>query len=299
MLDVPLPAEPLYLPFEAGPYRMSMGLVARPADEVISIDEHYPAEMEQRRRILEQHRPEVVAAVPGAEAACAALLDRLAGVLPRQYPAWFERRGGALHNHLTGETWDAGADKLTAAALLVQEDLCLLQLRDGVPHLVAGTLLFTPGWHLLEKLGLPLGDVHGPVPFYADRLARPVDRFMRHLAPGKLAERLNWGLYDNPALFRPGRHFRSELNPAVTADNAADKLFLRVERQTLSLLDVPDIILFTIRTHLYPLGRVVAVPGAASRLAEAVRTMPAQMQLYKSIAPFRDACLAFLERVVL
>ena len=297
MLDVPLPAEPLYLPFEAAPYRMSMGLVARDPSELISIDEHYREEIAQRRRILGEHRPEVVAGEPGAEPACAALLHHLAAVLPRQYPAWFERRDRSLRNHLTGEVWALDADPLEAAALLVQEDLCLLQLRDGVPYLVAGTLLFTPGWRLLDKLGHPLGTVHGPVPFYADRLARPVDRFMRHLAPGKLAERLNWGLHDNPALFRPGKHFRSELNPAVTPTNAADTLFLRVERQTLSRLDLADVILFTIRTHLYPLRRVISVPGVPARLAEAVRALPPEMQLYKSIAPFRDACLAFLDAV--
>jgi hypothetical protein len=297
MLDISLPAEPLYLPFEAGPYRMSMGLVARDPDEVISIDAHYKAELAQRRRILDAHREEVVAAVPGAEPACTALLQRLADVLPRRYPAWFERSAPRLHNRLTGETWSLADDPLTAAALLVQEDLCLLELRDGVPHLVAGTLLFSPGWRLLEKLGRPLADVHGPVPLYADRLARPVDRFMRHLAHGKLAERLNWGLYDSPALFRPGKHFRTERNPAITEENAADTLFLRVERQTLSQLALPGLILFTIRTHVYALRRVVAVPGAALRLAEAVRALPPEMQLYKSIAPFRDACLGFLDRV--
>src|SRR3954467_14359093 len=110
MLEIALPAEPLYLPFEAGPYRMSMGLVARPAHELISVDEHYPAEIAQRRRILEAHRPEVIAAEPGAEPACAALLHRLADVLPRLYPAWFERRHGSLRNHLTGETWKLTAD---------------------------------------------------------------------------------------------------------------------------------------------------------------------------------------------
>src|SRR6185312_7121977 len=144
MLDIPLPAEPLYLPFEAGPYRMSMGLVARAPDDLIHIDAHYPADTEQRRRILAEHGPDVLAAEPGAEAACAALLRRLAEVLPRRYPAWFERSGASLRNHLTGETWPLDADPLTAAALLVQEDLCVLELRDGAPYLVAGTLLFSP-----------------------------------------------------------------------------------------------------------------------------------------------------------
>lgn len=294
MLDHALPAEPLYLPFESGPFRMSMGLVARDPDEMISLDAHYPAEIAQRAALLARWGREVVAAEPGAEPACREMLERLATVLPRRYPAWFERHGDTLHNRLTGETAALDADPLTVAALLVQEDLCLLELRDGVPFLIAGTLCFTPGWRLLDKLGQPLRDVHGPVPFFADRLARPVDRLMRHLLPGKLVERLNWGLYDNPTLFRPGRHFQGDHNPAITPDNALEKLFLRVERQTLSLLERTGAVLFSIRTHVYPLRRVTAVPGAAARLAEAVQALPPEMALYKSIAPFRAALLEAL-----
>jgi len=47
-----LPGEPLYLPFETGPFPMSMGLVARNPDEIISLDRCYPDEIEQRRALL-------------------------------------------------------------------------------------------------------------------------------------------------------------------------------------------------------------------------------------------------------
>ncbi len=289
-----LPEEQLYLPFEPGPFRMSMGLVARDPGELISLDQHYPAEIELRRALLDRWGPEVAAAEPGAEPACREMLDHLAGVLPHRYPSMFERRDNELHNRITGETWNADADPLRAAALLVQEDLCLLELRQGTPYLVAGTLCFSPGWRLQEKLGQKLGDVHRTVPFYAERLGRPVDRLMRYLQRGKLVERLNWGLYDNAALFRPGRHFQSERNPDITPVNALDRLFLRVERQTLSVLPRTGVVLFTIRTHVYPLRRVVIVENAAARLAEAVRVLPPEMALYKSVAPFREALLAAL-----
>jgi hypothetical protein len=278
-----LPDETLYLPFEAGPFRMTMGLVARSPDELISVDTHYHAEVALRRALLAQWGREVAAAEPGAEPALRELLDHLAELLPRRYPGLF-----------AGERFPSAGDPLETAARLVQEDLCLLELRDGVPHLVAGTLCFSPGWRLLEKLGRPLGLIHEKVPFFADRLERPVDRLMRHLQRGKLVERLNWGLYDDPALFRPARRFDGQLNPAITPDNALEQLFLRVERQTLSLLPRSSAILFTIRTHVYPLRRVVAVSGAASRLAEAVAALPSEMALYKSILPFRDALLAQL-----
>ncbi len=292
-----LPDEPLYLPFEAGPFRMSMGLVARDPDDLISLDRRYPSEIEQRRALLAKWGSDVAAAEPGAEPACREMLGRLIDILPSRYPAVFAPSGGGVHNRVTGETWGPDADPLTAAALLVQEDVCLLELREGTPYLVAGTLCFSPGWRLQEKLGQTLGVVHGKVPFFADRLGRPLDRLMRHLQRGKLVERFNWGLYDTDALFRPGRHFRAEHDPDITPENAFDRLYLRVERQTLSVLPLTGAVLFTIRTHVYPLRRVLAVEAAAERLEEAVRVLPPEMALYKSIAPFREALLAALTQV--
>ena len=108
---------------------------------------------------------------------------------------------------------------------------------------------------------------------------------MRHLKPGKLAERLNWSVTDDPALFQiEGKH-RTEPDPTITAANAASRLFLRVERQTLSRLPSSGFVLFTIRVHSYPLPRVLAQPGVAARLAAALRALPPYKGGYKTLPP--------------
>ena len=78
------------------------------------------------------------------------MFGRLTDVLPRCYPTVFEQCDEGVHNRFTGETWNPDADPLTAAALLVQEELCLLELREGTPYLDAGTLCFSPGWRPTE-----------------------------------------------------------------------------------------------------------------------------------------------------
>lgn len=293
-----LPAEALYLPFEAGPHRMIMGLVARRPDELIEIDETYPAEMTQRRALLAGRHPEVFAAGAGSELARREALDRVAAALLSRHPAWFTRRGDRLSNHLTGEEWDTAhppCDPLELAGRLVQEDLCLIEPTDAGPVLQAAVLCAPSRWRLHEKMGRPLADIHQPVPLYADQLAAPVDRFMRHLKPDKLTERLNWSVTDDPALFQlEGKH-RTQPDPTITAANAASRLFLRVERQTLSRLPSSGFVLFTIRVHSYPMPRVLAQPGAAARLAAALRALPPAMAAYKSLPPFRQALLAHLD----
>lgn len=54
-------------------------------------------------------------------------------------------------------------------------------------------------------------------------------------------------------------------------------------------------VLFTIRVHSYKLARVATVPGAAARLAGAIRALPVEVAAYKSLPVFRDALLAFLD----
>jgi dimethylamine monooxygenase subunit A len=293
-----LPPERLYLPFEAGPYRMAMGLVTLPDSAWFELDNHYASEMAERRRLLRDHHAEVFAALPVSASARAETLTAVIDNLTTHHPDWFVRDGDRLFNHLTGEHWDLAdlaCDPLELAGRLVQEDLCLIQVADTVPMFTAAVLCFPTRWRLDEKLGRPLAQVHGAVPLYADRLAAPVDRFMRHVKPGYVASRINWSVVDNAALFQPAGKWRTGHNPTVTAANAGASLFLRVERQTLRRLPLFDAVVFGIRVHVYPLAQAIRDAATAERLADAVRALPEATQHYKSLLSIRDALLGWLD----
>ena len=230
----PLPGQAVHLPFAAGPYRMAMDLRTVPEADWFEFDHLYHAEMAEKRRLLASSFDAVFAALPVSDAARAEALDVIIAALTKYHPDWFHQDGKTLHNHLTGETWIAGAiDPLDLAGRLVQEDLCLVQNDNAEPVFTAASLCFPSRWRLIDKLGKPLSAVHGPVPFYGERLARPVNRFFQHLKVGHIAERLNWSLLDDPALFQPGGKWRVDFSSDVTAGNAGTRVFLRVERQTL------------------------------------------------------------------
>jgi dimethylamine monooxygenase subunit A len=293
-----LPPETLHLPLEPGPYRMAMGLVTLPESSWFELDDRYQPEQRERRRLLKERHADVFAALAPAAAACAEALDGIADNLTTYHPDWFTRDGNTLHNHLTGEDWDLAqppCDPLELAGRLVQDDLCIIQNDDAAPILTAAVLCFPSRWRLGEKLGRPLAAVHGPVPFYAERLARPVDRFMRHVKPGHIAARLNWSILDDAALFQPGGKWREAHNPAVTVANAGQALFLRVERQTLRRLPRSDAVLFGIRVHVYALASAISSPATAALLREAVHALPEATMRYKSLLPIRDALLGWLD----
>ncbi len=277
---------------------MAMGLVTLPEAAWFELDDRYQPELRERRRLLEHQRPEVFAALPVSDAARTETLHHIADNLSTHHPGWFGRDGDILHNRLTEETWDLASphlDPLEVAGRLVQEDLCIVQLDGAVPLLTAAVLCFPSRWRLSEKIGRPLAEVHGPVPLYAERLARPVDRFMRHVKPGHIAARLNWSVLDDATLFQPGGKWREAHNPVVTAENAGETLFLRVERQTLRRLPGSGAVLFGIRVHVYKLATAIASPAAAARLADAVRALPQATLHYKSLLPIRDALLQWTD----
>jgi dimethylamine monooxygenase subunit A len=291
-----LPDQAVHLPFEPGPYRMAMDLVAVPETEWFELDQRYLPEMAEKRRLLTTAYGEVFAATPASDVARHEALRLIVSALTAHRPCWFSRDRDTLRNHLTGETWEAGAvDPLELAGRLVQEDLCLIQNGDAGPVFTAAVLCFPSRWRLMDKIGKPLSSVHGPVPLYGERLARPVDRFMRHLKPGHIASRLNWSLLDDPALFQPGGKWRVDGAADITRENAGSRVFLRVERQTLRRLPASLAVLFGIRVHVYPLDQVIDRPDRAASLADAVNALPAEIQLYKSLLPFRDVLLEWLQ----
>lgn len=298
-MPLPLPPDtgrPPYLPFEAGPHRLAMGLRSLKPAEWIEIDGRYALEMAEKDRLLAERHGDVVAAAPGSEAAAAEARDMLAAHLPDRFPDLFRRENGLLHGP-RGRLWtadDDGLAPLDLAGRWVQEDLCLMQRRDEGWVLTAASLCFPNRWRLADKVGRPMGTIHTPVPEYAKRLETPVDRFFDKLAPDRAVWRLNWTLMTGSALFQPSGH-GTVTGEALTVDDMPGALVHRVERQTLRKLPRSGAVLFTIRTYVHPLAVVAADAETAARLAAAIRGLTDDMALYKSVTGFRGPLLEWLD----
>jgi dimethylamine monooxygenase subunit A len=284
-----------YLPFAGGGFKLTMGLMPLAQARWFELDAELASHLAEKRALLAQRHDEAFAVRPDAAAPAAELLALVADHLPRHHHNAYRREGANLSNLATGEVWDVARPALHPLDLcgrLVQEDFCLL-LREGDRFVLAGASLCAPArWRLGEKLGRPLGAVHAPVPGYDAALERPVDRFFAHLRPGKLVWRLNWGIADDPARFQP---VRIAAAAPIEAATAGERLWLRVERQTLRKLPRSEAVVFTIRTHITRLDRAITTPDVARDLADALRAMPQEMQRYKHIAPFAPALAAWLE----
>jgi hypothetical protein len=289
-----LPTAPVYLPFQAGVYRPAMGLFAQKFEHLTAFDDQYPAQMAQRRVLLDTRKGDVLAVTEGSGAMRAEALAVLVAHLLADRSGWFSRTGQRLTNHLTGEAWALdrlGCDPLEVAGRLVVEDICLLTPAP-CPLLAAAVLCFPSRWRLADKIGQALGAIHAPVPDYAQALSRPVDRFLGLLKPGRLVARMNWSIHDDPALFQPTPDHAA--HGAITAANAGALLTLRIERQTLSRLPQTGAIMFTIRTYQHRLCDIAPIPGAASSLLATLAALPSAVVAYKGISGFRAALEDYL-----
>lgn len=270
--------------FLQGPWKLSMGLSALDPADWLWVDERFAVETAQRAALVRERPDEVHAMLPGAEAAAEELLALvLAQRAARGLPDVLGLPGAPA----------AGVPPLLALAPLAQEDFCLMQKRsDGTYALTAAILCFPQHWRLADKIGRPMAEIHAPVPGFNAKLGAPAERLFTTLAVERPVWRANWGLVEDPDLFHPGKR---DPMPDLTAANAGERLWLRVERQTLRRLPVSHAVVFTIRTLIRPLAEVARDPAVALAMAERLRELEPGMAAYKGLPLLGEPVLAFLD----
>lgn len=296
-------SHPIYLPF-TGQWRMAMGLQPLKLQDWIEIDRQFSDQLHRKAALFRDYPAEVFVSLPSSSSAQQEVLALLVQHLLDYFPACYQQQDHILRNLITGHIWNLQdvEQPLALASQLVQEDLCVLQQIPPVVQpdlaefsnycLTAASVCFPSRWSLRSKLGQPVSQIHQPVPDYPEKLARPVDRVFARFRPDYPAYRFNWSILETPELFLPAAlPYRGE---PITAANAGELLWLRVERQTLRRLPQTQAILFTIRTYVNRLDQVVSSPELAQQLAATIEQIPPAMQTYKSLLPFRTALLDYL-----
>ncbi|MDX2212773.1 MAG: DUF3445 domain-containing protein [Oculatellaceae cyanobacterium bins.114] len=294
---VPQASKPVYLPFSTGKWQLKPGLKPLRLEDWIQIDEEYLPYLQRKAELRAERCNDVFASLPGTESAQQEILDVLVEHLLRYFPNQFERSPTSITNHLTQETWqfaDFATTPLDLAGRLVQEDLCLMMPNENGYILGAASLSFPSYWRLHDKLGRAIAPIHDPVPGYAQKLQHPVNTYFDRLQPDNPGYRLNWSINDTPELFLGHAHAQRIDQPDITAENAGDKLWIRIERQTLRRLPKTQVILFTIRIYTYPLSLLEQHPIAAAGLHSMLHQIPDDMQRYKSLIPIRSALQEYL-----
>ena len=252
---------PPYLPFLTGPLSLAPGLKPIAPENWLFPDTEAHA-LEGKRALMRARRSEVYGARDGSELATLELAAAVHGVAGPAVGDW--------------------ASALEGAASAVSDDLCvLIKYGEGQWRLEAASLCAPSFWRLSEKLGEPLGGLHGPVPGANPGMVSRIHRMFDALRPGQVLERFNWTVQPGTDRFTPSQEAFKAVAAGMDEARALDGLWLRVERQTISKLAETGAVVFTIRVAIDPLRAALTGPGHVDAFEASWRGIDPVLAEYK------------------
>lgn len=326
VLAAALGAPARYFPPAKGHYQVAPGLYRLGHDlgngaqdgRILQLDRQWPHYRAEKLRARAERLDKYVAVAGLRPRTRQAAAFRLLQRMLKEYPALFRLEDlpgdeGRLHCLLSGETLHldqdlnllgveggaaapAYADTLDALACQIQEDLAITELDGRGDRLAYVHLCFPNHWAAQDKIGRDFLAVHAPVPHF-DRIAAQSRRLLESLARKGPFERFAWGLVTDTRLNHHPEPPADWPDPALWQGRAFDarhpRLYLRVERQTLSPLPQARAFLFTIRTYFEDVAALH--PARREALRRALASMSARTLAYKGLTRSRAGILAWLQ----
>ena len=280
--------------------------------DLVAMDNTYASRIALRCSLISENAEYVLAANPVIEPSVLEFYTWMTRTyLPMRFPAVFtlSPSTNSLKNLVTGEELPlvpaAAKQALETIGQNVDDDFLFLlpTAEEGKYRLEGFITCFPSGFNTSQKLGMSLRDIHGPVPGYAQKLEKSMDRFFAALPVGRIVRRANWSITTHSRLFcLSGNHTSPEEAERLAEKGDEDEwrvedAVLRCERQTLHRLPGTKALVFGFKTYQYPL-KDVKEEGSGEELAAAIEglgtgSIPG-MRVYKSAVVWGDKAMAYL-----
>lgn len=303
------------LPFPEDNYMYSVNIephLPGPAGSVtefaFDVDEHYVSECRERALVLESE-PLRYQALPHMMSSQWDCLELIMESLSRDYPAHFSLSKQGNHWHwinrpleidqhfIMGDASTLPREPLDYITRQAQGDFVVMDQRDGDLWTEAGMVTTPADWSLEFDMGMTFKEWHGPVPLAHElQVFERALKFLLNLRLGQPVRRLNWTMTINPRLDTSPENYPywGRDRASVTAQNAGDRVHLRVELQGLWRLPRSNAIVFGIRCYLISLRELATVPKWARRVHRVLRDLHPALVDYKGLTRYRDAAVAWL-----
>ena len=235
------------------------------------MDKTYLSRLQLRNNLLTTQHHEVLACNAGAIRAVLELYVWLTSTyLPLRFPTIYTLTATHLHNTLTSSLLPLHLPVTLSSSVLALELLganidteffILLPSSDPADerkYRLEAFINCTPsGFNTRSKLNQLLAAIHGPVPGYAQKLEKSMDRFFAGLPVGRIVRRANWSVNTTGELYcLEGTHMHAEEAARRGigehgGDEEVDlgKAVLRCERQTLHRLPQSGALVFAFKVR--------------------------------------------------
>jgi dimethylamine monooxygenase subunit A len=293
-----------YLPFLDGKYSTAPALTAMAKTEqsydqlVFQIDHQYDDYLTNKSACRREDIGKYYVEKELQHETLAAINQTIVRQLVAEYPAIFilesSQNANFLRNTRTGanlqwkEDWiSIGHPVYTslfdALCSQVQEDVAICQLKEDRDWLAAIHLSAPNHWAPAEKIGRPFSAVHAIVPGMEKLNQQYFKMLVTAVQKGPFF-RFAWGIATDTRLNHhplppPGADPVDWQGRRVEADTS--RIYLRVERQTITGVPACNAFLFTIRTYFYDIDELA--PEEKTALFRAVEGMSPQSLEYKGL----------------
>ncbi len=274
---------PKHTPYRNGDGGVKVGLEPIEEADWLEIDNLFDSEIELKKKLYESYYKEIHQELDLSLKSQQELLEMLKTHLNQYHPN---------HKFTTTET----SAPLKNASLMVQEDLVLMLPKKEKYFLGAASLCAPSNWSLREKFNGSLLELHKDVPSYEREIGNRVNNLFNKLPNDRIFQRFNWSIYEEATLFQPAKSKSFvERSKTITNKNAGDRLFIRVERQTIRRLPETQAIAFTIRVHVDPLSSIKDDLSLVRDLKKALKNLSEGMKRYKSLGPIETPLVGWLD----
>ena len=150
----------------------------------LELDKNYSSTIQQRLHLYKEHGKAVLDYLPGSELAAKEVMEMALQFYCARYPQYFtlieDRAKGYVFKNaiLRSETVIKDHHPLHVLLQNVPEDFALMLRNpsDGLYYLRGGVICSALGWNLGTKIGIPLREIHAPVPDYKEKMEFSMDR---------------------------------------------------------------------------------------------------------------------------
>jgi hypothetical protein len=165
----------------------------------IRMDRGYLLRIEERKQIMREHADEAIGHGPLLNPAIEELFQEImVGYLPQRFPTMFTLSPDkkTLYNKATNTEYPVDiSDPETMLRYLgenVEEDFYIMCPDENDDIRLQGYIGCFPGGFLPScRIGQSMGEIHDPVPAYAQRIGKGADKALKRLGPDQFIERYN------------------------------------------------------------------------------------------------------------
>lgn len=219
----------------------------------------------------------------------------------------FTLEGRVLQEAETGLLFDLDAEvePLRQLSEFIVEDFMLVEEVDGALMITAASNAYSSSGRLVGAVGRNIDFAHQLVPTLNDKLGVRINRVLSGVHVSTPCERFNWQLTPLSTLFFP-REAHAANAEAMSAvceelsrhpELAGERLFIRVERQTLSRLPDTRAIAFSLHTYSEPLQSLKQDPKAAAEMLKLLSEYAESRWHYTEMDLAKAPILAWLSSV--